>query len=103
MFTDLTGILIPKEIREGGGFYDISEKLSKDNDSIISITIVPNKNSNLYILKVTKENKDASKDVTSLNILKNFEVDKISRTEYFENRNVPLNSVIHLIVIPEEK
>ena len=27
LFTDLTGILIPKTIRDGGGFYDISEKI----------------------------------------------------------------------------
>ena len=102
LFTDLTGILIPKTIREGGGFYDVSEKVSKNDDSIISISIIPNKNSNLYMLKVAQEIKEKSNDVSSINVLENFGIDKISRTNYFDKRNVPLNSVIHLIIIPDE-
>ena len=102
LFTDLTGTLIPKEIRDGGGFYNISEKLSKNDDSIISISIIRNDDSNLYMLKVAKEIKEESKDITSINILEEFKIDEISRTDIFDNRNVPLNSVIHLVIIPEE-
>ena len=102
LFTDMAGVLIPKEIRDGGGFYDVSEKLSKNDDSIISISIIRNDDSNLFMLKVAKEIKEESKDITSINILEEFKIDKISRTDYFDNRNVPLNSVIHLVIIPEE-
>ena len=102
LFTDLTGILIPKTIREGGGFYDISEKVSKHDDSIISISIIPNKNLNLYMFKVAQEINEKSNDVSSINVLENFGIDEISRTNYFDKRNVPLNSVIHLIIIPDE-
>jgi len=102
LFTDLTGTLIPKEIREGGGFYNISEKMSKDDNSIISISIIRNDNSNLYMLKVAQEIKGKSKDITSIDVLENFGIDEISRTNYFDKKNVPLNSVIHLIIIPNE-
>ena len=102
LFTDLTGMLIPKEIREGGGFYNISKKMSKDDNSIISISIIRNDNSNLYMLKVAQEIKGKSKDITSIDILENFGIDEISRTNYFDKKNVPLNSVIHLIIIPNE-
>ena len=102
LFTDLTGTLIPKEIREGGGFYNISKKMSKDDNSIISISIIRNDNSNLYILKVAQEIKEKSKDIASIDILENFGIDEISRTDYFDKKNVPLNSVIHLIIIPNE-
>ena len=102
LFTDLTGTLIPKEIREGGGFYNISKKMSKDDNSIISISIIRNDNSNLYMLKVAQEIKGKSKDITSIDILENFGIDEISRTNYFDKKNVPLNSVIHLIIIPNE-
>ena len=102
LFTDLTGILIPKMIRQAGGFYDISEKLSKDNDSIISIVIIPNESSNLLMLKITNEIKEGSSDIKVIDPLRIFGIDEISRTKYFENKNVPLNSVIHLIVIPNE-
>ena len=102
LFTDLTGILIPKIIRDGQGFYDISEKISKDDNSIISISIIPEEESSLYMFRIAKEIEEKSSDVESINVLENFGVDKISRTKYFENKNVPLNSVIHLIIIPEE-
>jgi len=102
LFTDLTGILIPKEIREGGGFYDVAKKLSAEDNSIISIAIIPNEDSNLYMLKVAKEIKEKSINISSLNVLENFMVNEISRSDIFDNRNVPLNSVIHLIIIPME-
>ena len=102
LFTDIAGILIPKEIRDGGGFYDIAKKLSIHNDSIISVTMIPNEDSNLYMFKITKEIKEKSNDITVINTLESFEVDKISRTDYFDNRNVPLNSIIQLIIIPSE-
>ena len=102
LFTDIAGILIPKEIRDGGGFYDIAKKLSIHDDSIISVTMIPNEDSNLYMFKITKEIKEKSNDITVINTLESFEVDKISRTDYFDNRNVPLNSIIQLIIIPSE-
>ena len=102
LFTDIAGILIPKEIRDGGGFYDIAKKLSRHDDSIISVTMIPNEDSNLYIFKITKEIKEKSNDITIINTLESFEVDEISRTDYFDNRNVPLNSIIQLIIIPSE-
>lgn len=102
LFTDIAGILIPKEIRDGGGFYDIAKKLSRHDDSIISITMIPNEDSNLYIFKITKEIKEKSNDITIINTLESFEVDEISRTDYFDKKNVPLNSVIHLIIISDE-
>ena len=102
LFTDIAGILIPKEIRDGGGFYDIAKKLSRHDDSIISITMIPNEDSNLYIFKITKEIKEKSNDITIINTLESFEVDEISRTDYFDNRIVPLNSIIQLIIIPSE-
>ena len=102
LFTDMAGILIPKEIRDGGGFYDIAKKLSRHDDSIISVTMIPNEDSNLYMFKITKEIKEKSNDITIINTLESFEVDEISRTDYFDNRNVPLNSIIQLIIIPSE-
>jgi len=102
LFTDIAGVLIPKEIRDGGGFYDIAKKLSRHDDSIISVTMIPNEDSNLYMFKITKEIKEKSNDIRVIRVLESFEVDEISRTDYFDNRNVPLNSIIQLIIIPSE-
>ena len=49
-------------------------------------------------MEIEKENMD----LKMLNPLNTLGISEISRTEYFENKNVPLNSVIQLIVIPKE-
>ena len=103
LFADLAGKLLPKEIRDGGGFYEISKKLAKMDNSIISISMVRNENSNLFMFKVANEIKDASEDVTKINVLEKLGVEHISRSDIFDGRNVPLNSVIQLIIIPNEQ
>jgi hypothetical protein len=103
LFTGFSGTMLSKEIREGEGFYNLSKKLAEDEESIISISIIKTGDSNLFIFKVTKEIKDIADDISRINILENFEVSKISRSNVFDERNVPLNSVIQLVVIPNEK
>ena len=103
LFTGFSGTMLSKEIREGEGFYDLSKKLAEDEESIISISIIKTGDSNLFIFKVTKEIKNIADDVSRISVLENFEVNKISRSNMFDGKNVPLNSVIHLVVIPNEK
>lgn len=102
LFKDLAGTLIPREIRDAGGFYDIGESLSQHDDAIISITVIPNEDSNLYIFKISREIKDEVFDIEKIDLLQIIGLDEISRSSYFDDRNVPLNSVIHLIMIPNE-
>jgi hypothetical protein len=103
LFLDLAGKLIPKSIRDAEGFYDIAKKLSKNDDSIISISIIRNDNSNLLMFKVTNEIKDESMDISKINPLDELGIDSISRSNIFDEKNVPLNSVIQVIVIPTEQ
>ena len=103
LFADLAGKLLPKEIREGGGFYEISKKLAKNDNSVISISIIRNENSNLFMFKVADETKNTSEDISKINVLENLGVESISRSDIFDGRNVPLNSVIQLLIIPKEQ
>jgi len=103
LFADLAGKLLPKEIREGGGFYKISKKMAKNDNSIISISIIRNENSNLFMFKVADETKNTSEDISKINVLENLGVENISRSDIFDGRNVPLNSVIQLLIIPKEQ
>ena len=103
LFADLAGKLLPKEIREGGGFYEISKKLAKNDNSVISISIIRNENSNLFMFKVADETKNTSEDISKINVLENLGVENISRSDIFDGRNVPLNSVIQLLIIPKEQ
>ena len=103
IFSDLAGKLIPKEIREGGGFYDIAKKIAKLDNSIISVSILRNGDSNLYMFKVVNEIKDASSDISRISVLEHLQIDEITRSNIFDNKNVPLNSIIQLIIIPNEQ
>ena len=103
LFADLAGSLIPKNIRDGGGFFDVAKSLAKDDNSIISISIIRNNDSNFFIFKVANEKKDAAKDISKINVLNEFGLNKISRSDIFDDRLVPLNSVIQLLVIPNEQ
>ena len=103
IFSDLAGKLIPKEIREGGGFYDIAKKIAKLDNSIISVSILRNGDSNLYMFKVVNEIKDASSDISRISVLEHLQTDEITRSNIFDNKNVPLNSIIQLIIIPNEQ
>ena len=103
LFTDLASRLIPKEIRNGGGFYPVSKELSKDNESVISISIIKNGDENLFMFKVAKENKNTIEDISKIEPLSQMGIKELSRSDIFDNRNVPLNSVIQLIVLTEKQ
>jgi len=103
LFTDLAGKLIPKEIRDAGGFYSVSKELSKKDESVISISMLKNGESNLFMFKVLKENKDAINDISKIEPLSEFGIKELSRSDVFDNLNVPLNSVIQLIVLTEKQ
>tara|TARA_B100000029_G_scaffold231983_1_gene229396 strand:- start:1217 stop:2437 length:1221 start_codon:yes stop_codon:yes gene_type:complete len=102
LFSGLGGKLIPKDIRDGGGFYDVAEKIATDESSIISISILKNGDSNLFMFKVANSMSNTNKDSSKINVLEHLGIKEISRSDVFDGRNVPLNSVIQLIVIPSE-
>ena len=103
IFTDLAGKLIPKDIREAGGFYSVSKELAKEDDSVISISMIKNGDKNLFMFKVAKETRDAIEDISKIDPLSALGVKEISRSDIFDERNVPLNSVIQLIVLTEKQ
>ena len=46
--------------------------------------------------------KEVADEISRINVLENFGVNEISRSDVFDGKNVPLNSVINLVVIPSE-
>jgi hypothetical protein len=103
IFADLAGKLIPKDIREAGGFYSVSKELAKEDDSIISISMIKNGDKNLFMFKVAKENENAIENIAKIDPLSALGIKEISRSDIFDERNVPLNSVIQLIVLTEKQ
>ena len=102
IFPDLTGKLLPKIIRDSGGFYDIAKKLSGETDSQISFSMIPQTNSMFYSLKVTKVYSNYTPDFQrfeTIDPMQYLNVNEIKRSSYFSGGFYPLNSLLHLSLI----
>ena len=86
IFVDLAGKLIPKTIRDSGGFYDVAKKLSQDDDTMISFSIIPRESGMFYSMKVTKVYDNYTPDFQRFEIIDPMEylpVNEINRSDYF--------------------
>ena len=105
IFPNLAGKLIPKTIRDSGGFYDIAKTLSKNENSEVSFTMIPREDSIFYSLKVSKIYQDYTPDFQRFEIIDPmdyFGVNEINRSDYFSRAFYPLNSLIQIVVITNE-
>ena len=104
IFPDLTGKLLPKIIRDSGGFYDIAKKLSGETDSQISFSMIPQTNSIFYSLKVSKVYSNYTPDFQRFEIIDPMQylnVNEIKRSSYFSGGFYPLNSLLHIVIITD--
>ena len=92
-FNNMSKLLLAKEIRGSGGFYEIAKQVANQPDSIISVTIVQDEKRPLFLFKVSKEYKDEATDISIINPLGIFDISELERTELFNDYFVPLNSI----------
>ena len=97
----LSASILNKEIRSGEGFLDVAKKMSQNDNSIVTFTIIPEKNRVLYILTTSLDIPTDQIDVYNLKPLDTINLDTVSRSEYFSDGFFPLNSIISVIVYPE--
>ena len=97
----LSASLLNKEIKSGEGFLDVAKKVSQNDNSIVTFTIIPEKNRMLYMLTTSLDIPIDQIDVYNLKPLDIINLDTVSSSEYFSDGFFPLNSVISVIVYPE--
>ena len=97
----MSATLLNKEIRSSEGFLDIAKKISENENSVFTFTLIPEKHRVLYILTTSLEIPTDQIDIYDLNPLDLINVDTISRSEYFSDGFFPLNSIISVIIYPE--
>jgi hypothetical protein len=100
MFNKISGILIPRQIREFGGFYDTALVLAKDDVSSMTFTILPKAEGSIMQLKVSRNYPNAAKDVTSVDPLDFLKVSQIKKSDYYSVGFFPLNSLVHVVILP---
>jgi len=115
LFGALSTLLISSDIRNAGGFYDHAVKLSKHYFADFTIQFVPLEKNVLRSLHIslTCSSEDpvlpncpgnfddvfASGEINPLELL---QVENINRSEIFEDKFLPLNSIIHILLYSEE-
>ena len=102
MYEKISAILIPKEIRDFGGFYDTAKNLSLEDKAKVTFSIIPFKNNSLLQLKLSVDYPQAASNLTELTPLEFLGTDELKRSEYFSSVFYTLNSIFQIVILSEE-
>lgn len=101
LFDGLTAILIPKQIRDDGGFFDAAKKMAQDSNSTVTFAMTPGPSTSLSQLQVAKHFPIKNK-ITLVKPLELLGIDKLERSSYYSIGFFPLNSILDVTVISND-
>ena len=101
LYDGLTAILLPSQIRDGGGFLDAAKKMANNSNSTVTFAIVPEKNISIYQLQVANRF-PIKNQITTINPLDFFGLDKLDRSSYFNAGFFPLNSILQVTLLSNQ-
>ncbi|HUT06118.1 MAG TPA: hypothetical protein VMW74_05460 [Nitrosopumilaceae archaeon] len=102
MYEKISAILIPKVIRDSGGFYETAKNLSADRNAKVTFSIIPQENNSLLQLKLSVDYPEAATNLSKLTPLEYFGTDELKRSEYFSSGFYPLNSIFQIVILSDE-
>ena len=102
MYEKISAILIPKIIRDSGGFYDVARDLSNQENSKMTFSIMPMEDRSLLQLRLSVDYPQAASEINTVNPLEFLQVESIQRSNYFSTGFYPLNSIIQVVVLSSE-
>ena len=102
MYEKISAILLPKVIRESGGFYDVAKDLSNDENAKMTFSVIPVDSKSLMQLKLSVNYPKIASDVTKINPLEFLQVDSLKRSDYFSTGFYPLNSILQVVILSTE-
>lgn len=102
MYEKISAMLLPKVIRESGGFYDIAKNLSKEEKSKMTFSIIPLENKSLLQLKLSVDYPNTASSVNEINPLEFLKADELKRSDYFSTGFYPLNSILQVVILSQE-
>jgi hypothetical protein len=102
MYEKISSILIPKIIREDGGFYDVARNLSFEENSKMSFSLIPLDKKSLLQLKLSVDYPNKASTISEVNPLEFLKVENIKRSDYFSTGFYPLNSIIQIVILSPE-
>ena len=102
MYEKISSILIPKTIRDSGGFYDVARNLSTDENAKMTFTIIPSENKSLLQLRLSTTYSGIASNIDKIKPLEFLKTDELYRSAYFSTGFYPLNSIIQVVVLSVE-
>jgi hypothetical protein len=102
MYEKISVVLLPKIIRESGGFYDVAKNLSKEEKAKMTFSIIPTENKSLLQLKLSVDYPNIASSINKINPLEFLKIDELKRSEYFSTGFYPLNSILQVGVLSPE-
>ena len=102
MYEKISSILIPKIIRDGGGFYDIAKDLSFEENSKMTFSLIPLDSKSLLQLKLSVDYSNRATTISEISPLEFLKVENLKRSDYFSSGLYPLNSIIQVVVLSSE-
>ena len=102
MYEKISTILIPRAIRDNGGFYDVAKVLSHDENANMIFTLVPLESKSLLQLKLSVDYPGRAAEISEISPLEFLKVESIDRSGYFSTGFYPLNSLIQVVVLSPE-
>ena len=102
MYTKIASLLLPKEIRESGGFYEVAKNLASHENSKMTLSIIPLGDKSLIQLRLAVDYPDQALEINEVDPLKFFKRQEIHRSDYFSSGFYPLNSIFQVVVLSSE-
>ena len=102
MYEKISAMLLPKVIRESGGFYDIAKNLSREEKSKMTFSIIPLENKSLLQLKLSVDYPNMASSVKGISPLEFLKADELKRSDYFSTGFYPLNSILQVVILSPE-
>jgi hypothetical protein len=108
MYGKISSMLLSKQIRESGGFYDAAQILATKENSKMSFSIIPSETKTLLQLRVSNDNAitssmQISETPAKINPLGFFKINELNRSNYFSTGNYPLNSIFQIVILANEE
>ncbi|ABX13075.1 hypothetical protein [Nitrosopumilus maritimus] len=102
MYEKTSAILIPKIIRESGGFYEVAKNLSFEENAKMTFSIIPLDSKSLLQLKLSVDYPNEASTISEVSPLDLLKTNTINRSDYFSSGFYPLNSIIQVVILSPE-
>jgi len=102
MYEKISAILLPKIIRDSGGFYDVAKKLSNEPNARMTFSIIPQEVRTLFQLRSSVNYPNSALAIDTIDPLKFLKINQLKKSNYFSQGFYPLNSILQVVVLPSE-